>query len=229
MYVINQKPKRKISALPVAIMLLTIAVTLLVTFWYVFLRDNTSSSASFIKSDTTTQAQPENTKVITTEYFNITMPNTWENNGKKNPLATQIFYEFQDKKPKYDARYLYVFVDTFPANYPVNKVLAITNDGSKINSEQISSDCASFNGAPKYNPKNEQTATWSTVWEGISFTCDISRPLNQIGAASKASSYGQKVTGPSGQTHTYFFVYKDHNSRPNEKIFTDSIETFRAL
>ena len=87
MYVINQKPKRKISALPVAIMLLTIAVTLLVTFWYVFLRDNTSSSASFIKSDTTTQAQPENTKVITTEYFNITMPNTWENNGKKNPLG----------------------------------------------------------------------------------------------------------------------------------------------
>ena len=229
MYVINQKPKRKISALPVAIMLLTIAVTLLVTFWYVFLRDNTSSSASFIKSDTTTQAQPENTKVITTEYFNITMPNTWENNGKKNPLATQIFYEFQDKKPKYDARYLYIFVDTFPANYPVNKVLAITNDGSKINSEQISSDCASFNGAPKYNPKNDQNLVWTTSWDGIVFTCDIARPLNQIGAASKASSYGQKVTGPSGQTHTYFFVYKDHNSRPNEKIFTDSIETFRAL
>lgn len=229
MYVINQKPKRKISALPVAIMLLTIAVTLVVTFWYIFLRDNTSSSASFIKSETATQAKPENTKTITTEYFSITLPNTWENNGKKNPLSTQVFYELQDKKPKYDARYMYVFVDTFPSNYPVNKVLAITNDGTKLNADQISSDCSGFNGAPKYNPKNELTSTWTTNWEGISFTCDISRPLNQIGAASKASSYGQKMTGPNSGTHTYFFVYKDHNSRPQEKIFTDSIETFRAL
>jgi hypothetical protein len=229
LYIIYKKKKPKISGLPIAIVLLTLAVVMLGTFWYIFLKDNKTTTATFVKSGETKPVAVEETKTLATEYFTIKLPVTWENNGKKNPLATQVFYEFQDKKKNNDGRFLKIFVDVIPTDYPVDQVLTVYNDGRRLIPGQFSDDCASFNGAPKYNASNDANKTWLTSWQGIPFYCDIGNTWSQIGVVSKEGGYVQAMEGPKKEKHNFFFVYSDQNIRKKDKIFSDAINSFQPL
>ena len=229
MYIIYKKIKPKISNNAVAFVLILLALALIFGVWYIFFKNNQSTTATFVKSSDTQFVPKESKKVIRTEYFAITVPNTFENNGKKNPLANQVYYELQDKKKNDDARYIRIFVDVFPKDYAVDEVMTVYNDGKRLTPGQFSGDCSSFTGAPKYNPANDANKVWNTSWQGIPFVCDIGNVFVQIGTISKDSGYGQVMDGPSGQKHTYFFVYVDQNNRPNPQIFADAINSFQPL
>lgn len=228
MYVVNKKTKKKISAIPIAIIFLMVAFMLVGAFWYVFLRDNTSSSASFVKREVKENNFKVKTKTITTEYFKINLPLTWENNGRLNPFSNQVYYELQDKKPKADSKYLRIYVDVFPKDYPVNEVLMISNDGSRLISAELSGNCTTLPGAPKHQV-GTSIDSWDTNYKGIKFTCDIANPYSQVGAISEQLGYGQRMKGASGATHEYFFVYIDRSSRPDSTTFSDAINTFQSL
>lgn len=229
MYVLNEKTEKRIPYFSMFFTLVFLFIIVGGLIWYFIIRDSGSVTASFKKVEQKTISKTDNTKIVTTDYFSIRVPQTWESNGKKNPYFDQVFIELQDKKKNYDARWIRVFVDTFPQNYPINSVIAITNSDNKLSSGESSGDCSVFPGAPKYDPKTNPTGIWPTKWQGISFTCDIARPLNQTGAASVTTGYGQKLTSPSGKTHTYFLVYIDHTSRPDNSVFGDAINTFQPL
>lgn len=229
MYVVNKKTKKKISAIPIAIIFLMVAVMLVGAFWYVFLRDNSSSSASFVKRDVKDDNSFKvKTKTITTEYFKINLPLTWENNGRLNPFSNQVYYELQDKNPKSDSKYLRIYVDVYPKDYPVNEVLLISNDGARLISAESSGDCTTLPGAPKHQA-GTSIDSWATNYKGIKFTCDIANPYSQVGAISEELGYGQRMKGASGTTHEYFFVYIDRSSRPDSTIFSDAINSFQSL
>lgn len=229
MYVIYKKKKPKVSGLPVAIVLMTLAVIMVGSFWYIFLKDNKTTTATFVKSSETKPVSKEETKLITTEYFTIRMPITWENNGKKNPLVNQVYYELQDKKKNNDGRFLKVFVDVIPTDYPVDEVLSVYNDGRRLIPGQFSDDCSEFSGAPKYNPASDVNKTWLTSWQGIPFYCDIGNKGSQIGVVSKEGGYSQAMEGLKKEKHSFFFVYSDQNIRQNNKIMSDAINSFQPL
>ena len=229
MYIIYKKNKPKISNKAAAFLLLILAISLVIGAWYIFLKNNKSTTATFVKSSDTQFVPKDAKKTIKTEYFAISVPSTFENNGKKNPLATQVYYELQDKKKNDDARYLRIFVDVFPKDYAVDEVMMVYNDGKRLTPGQLSGDCSDFTGAPKYNPANDANKVWNTSWQGMPFVCDIGNVFVQTAAISKDGGYGQAMEGSSGQKHTFFFVYVDQNNRPNPQIFADAINSFQPL
>ena len=83
MYIIYKKNKPKISNNAVAFVLILLALALIFGVWYIFFKNNQSTTATFVKSSDTQFVPKESKKVIRTEYFAITVPNTFENNGKK--------------------------------------------------------------------------------------------------------------------------------------------------
>lgn len=233
MYIANQRQK-KINVwiyIKYIFIVFILFVVLALIIWYIFIRNNDSSSSNFSKVGVEVAEVKPETKVITNELFKMTFPTTWELNGKKNPYSNQVYYEYQNKLKNYDNRMLKVYVDVFPSDFPINKLLPISVINNKIIPNELSEDCHTFNGAPMaLNDGQVKASTWHAKWQGVSFICDMqSLQQNNVGTASLEEGYGVTIANKNGNKHKYFFVYIDHNVRPEYSIMKNAIESFEAL
>jgi hypothetical protein len=229
MYTVNKTRSRKKLLLEFIITIAVLFALLAVALWFFVFREKGESSASFSRTGGTVAVVAPATKDFTVDEFTISLPDGWELNGKKNPYYNQVFYEFQSKVKDYENRWLNVYVDVIPQDYAINKLLPISVINNKITPGTVSDDCKSFTGAPKPGSGQTTSQTWKATWEDVTFICNMTGQQNQVGTASAADGYNVPITGPLKGTHTYFFVYIDHNVRPDTSILSDAVKSFVAL
>jgi len=229
MYTVNKTRSRKKLLIEFIAVLLAIFIVAAFLVWFFIFRGGTQSSASFNKTGGTVAVVEAATIEFTVDEFKISLPEGWELLGKQNPYYNQLYYEFQSKVKDYDNRWLKVFVDVIPQDYALNKLLPITVEGNKLKPGIMSDDCKTFTGAPKPGSGQTSAQTWKATWENVTFICNMQSQQNHVGTASAADGYNVPVTGPAKGTHKYFFVYIDHNVRPDTSILTDAVKSFEAL
>jgi hypothetical protein len=228
MYRADRRQKKRGIIIKFIFLVIPFLLIIGVAIWFILFRTN-SSSSSFTKSGVEiAQVQPS-TKVIKTDLFSIQLPTTWELLGKKNPFTNQVYYEFQNKLKNYDNRWIRVYVDVFPKDYAIKKLLPISVIDNKIIPGQMSDDCTNFTGAPLTTAGRSSVQTWDAKWQNIAFTCDMASIDNNVGTASETEGYGVTLNSQNGVKHKYFFVYIDRNVRPEYTTFNEALKSFTTL
>lgn len=218
---INKKVKFVIVIFLLSVLAIAAALVYILFF-------SNSNSASFKNNDKPQKIikGPE-LKTFETNEFKITLPDSWDNNGTKNPFSNEYYYEFQDKNKVTNARYLRVYLNNFPPNYPITRALLVDNLGNKLKSLEVSGECRNLPGAPK---GTQSLQNWQAAWKDSSFTCDLVGQTNYIGTINRDSGYSLPLVGSSsGNRNNYFLVYIDNTPSPNERIFIDAINTFEVI
>ncbi|MEI6237029.1 MAG: hypothetical protein WCP03_00305 [Candidatus Saccharibacteria bacterium] len=229
MYTANKRQKKHKIFLRFIIFVVPILVILGILVWYVFFRDN-SNSASFSKAGAEVAIVKPVYKDFTNQFFKITLPNSWADLGRKNPYSDQVYYEFQNTQKGFDNRWLRVYVDIFPLDFALNRLMPITIANNKIIPDTVSEECTTFTGAPISGANRQQTVqTWSAKYNSIDFICDMANPRNYVGTASSTQGYATTLTNKDGSSiHKYFFVYIDHNIHPEYLTFSDALKSFET-
>lgn len=229
MYTSNKRQRKHRVFLKFILFVLPFIVLLGLLVWYVFFRP-TSSSSNFSKTGAEIAVVKPEVKDYNTDLFKVTLPSSWEMLGKKNPYSDQVYYEFHSTQKDYDNRWLKVYVDIFPKDFAINRLLPVTMVSEHIVPGVLSDECNTFTGAPLPGALNKPTTqTWAAKWQGVDFICDMANPQNVVGTASSEEGYGISLASKSGTKHKYFFVYIDHNVRPDYSVLTDAIKSFETL
>jgi hypothetical protein len=227
-YTANKRQKKHKIFLGFIFIIIPLIVLFTVLAWYVLFRDD-SNSASFTKSGVEVAVVKPEYKDFINQFFKISLPGTWADLGRKNPYSNQVYYEFQNTQKDFDNRWLRVYIDVFPLDFPINRLMPITIVNNKIIPDTVSDECSTFTGAP-ISGSNKQLAaqTWSARYKNINFTCDMANLRNYVGTASITQGYATTLVNKDGSTHKYFFVYIDHNIHPEFSIFSDTLKSFET-
>lgn len=223
MYRANQRYHKHSTMLRFVLIIVPLLVIIIFLVWWFLFRNTGTSSANFDKVGSITVNKP-NTKEFTTPYFKISLPTTWEDKGRKNPFSYEVYYLFQNGLKDYDNRWLRVYVDVFPKDIAINRLLPVTLTDGKISPGVLSDECTAFTDAPK---AGVMSAT--AKWQGVTFYCDFAKAQNLTGTASAEEGYGITMTGPSGTPHKYFFTYSDFNVRPDYQFLSEALKSFQPL
>jgi hypothetical protein len=227
MYTANHRIKKRRIFLKFVIFFVPILVVIGVAIWFVLLRDN-STSSNFSKAGAEIAYVVPATKDFTNQYFKITLPSTWADLGRKNPFSNQVYYEYQNLEKDYDNRWLRVYVDVYPTDFAITRLLAVKVVNNRlVANSNWSEECKSFTGAP-ITQSGQSGGNWIAKWEGVSFYCDMNTLLNYLGTGSVDEGYGVTLVNNNGTKHKYFFVYIDHNVRPDYNILKNAVSSFEV-
>jgi hypothetical protein len=226
MYTANKRQRRQIIFFRFVLYTIPFLIALAVLGCLIFLRGD-NSSASFVKSDSTVATVQPKTTDFTNEFFKIALPSTWVFLGRQNPFSNQVYYEYQNKQKDYDNRWLRVYVDVFPSDYAVTRLLPLTVSDNRLIPGNLSDDCNTFTGAPIANSSQSVSVNWAAKWQNINFTCDMSNQQT-VGTASLDEGYGVTIVSQKGVAHKYFFVYIDHNIHPDYSLISNAVKSFQA-
>ena len=197
--------------------------------WFVFFRNSDNQSTNFARAGSEVASVQASEQEFKNELFKFNLPAGWEAQGMKNPVSDEKYYSFQNMVKGYDNRWLRVYVDVFPANFPINKLMPVSVVDNRVVPGILSDDCTSFTGAPLDKNAKQTAAQWTAKWQGIAFTCDMAKPQNLVGTANADEGMGTTLASLNGTKHKYLFVYIDHNVAPDYKIFTDALKSFQTL
>lgn len=229
MYTANKKRRNYKLFWKFTLFVLVILALVTGIVWFTFFRNSDEQSTNFAKAGSEIASVQVSTKEFTNELFKLKLPNGWEAQGLKNPVSDEKYYSFQNMVKGYDNRWLRVYVDVIPANYPINKLMPISIVNNRVVPGILSDDCKTFTGAPLDKTVLQTTAVWTAKWQGISFVCDMTKPQNLIGTASAEEGAANTILSSDGTSkHKYFFVYIDHNVAPDYKIFTEALKSFET-
>lgn len=232
MYTANKRQRKYRTFLKFTLLISPFLLGILGLIWFVFLRNNDSISSNFNKQGAQVAVVKPATKDFSNEMFKITLRSNWEAHGKQNPFSNQIYYEFQEsiKEKEGGSRWLRVYVDTFPKDFALNRLLPISVVDNRIIPGIISDDCTTFTGSPLSTLGAKAGAdTWAAKWQGVDFVCSMTNAQNYTGTASAEEGIGTTFINSDNVKHKYFFVFIDHNVRPDYTIFSDSLKTFQTL
>lgn len=228
MYTVNTTKNKRKKLILYILTIVVIIVCSIFAVWYFVLRQDELSSASFNKTGGTVSVVAPKTANFTTDEFTLTLPEGWVLDGKLNPTANEVYYYFRSTVKDYDNRFLKIYVDVYPTEYGLDKLLPITPNGNQIVPGYVSEGCSSFSGAPVAGTEQKNVQTWTANYQGIEFTCNMKGYQNQTGTGNAEFGYGVPITGSKG-THKYFFVYTDLNIRPDNSLLSDAVKSFKAL
>jgi hypothetical protein len=228
MYSADKRQKRRGIFIKFIILMIPFFAVLALITWLVFYRD-TSNSASFQKTGAEVAEVKLATKDFTNTYFKITLPTSWADNGRQNPYSNQVYYEFQNTLKNYNNRWIRIYVDVFPGDFAINRLMPVSVVNNRIVPGTLSDDCTTFTGAPLSESGRSTAVTWEARWQNIKFICNVAAPANFTGTASLQEGYGITLTSKNGSSHKYFFVYIDHNAHPEYTTFSDALKSFETL
>jgi hypothetical protein len=170
---------------------------------------------------TVTAGRPE-TKTLDTKGFKIDLPTDWEQVARTE--APYNLVRFQSKDPKNNIRYLEVYQDTIPPDFPVNRVLALEPYENKVTVPgSVSENCKDF------TPGKPAPGFQGVVakWQNIEFVCDVTNfERSVIGTSSKGGINSVSVKSPSGEMHKFLFVYTDNAITPNFSLLYNALNSF---
>lgn len=162
---------------------------------------------------------------VNEKFFTFALPDTWK--AVNVPKTQYNLYSWQGTSQADTPRRIDVYVDVLPAALPVNRLLPLEGTGNRlVVLNTVSDNCASFTGTSMQGSRPE---TVLAKWSGVNFSCDLTNyTRNVVGTGSADGLNRVDLTGSSGN-HQYFFVFTDNSSSPDYPIFTDALQSFRAL
>lgn len=164
------------------------------------------------------------------KYFSISLPRDWQL-YKTDEEALRSVYYFKSTKKNNDGRNLIVYVDSDTSSYAVNKVLPVSANNNLLSVGQISDTCSNFVGTGNnVNAQADQKLPDTVAkWQNISFLCDLSHAnRNAVGTSSIDGINRVIVQGSSGEKHSYFFLYTDHNNVADYTLLVSALKSFQA-
>jgi len=167
---------------------------------------------------------------INEPLFSMQLPIDWVETGSQD-TATMHSITWQSTAKNATNRYLTLYIDTIPTTLPVNRELPLTVSGNGLASGELSDNCSDFTSGGTQNVgQAEALPPTPSTWLSVNFICNIPDVvMNQVGTGAVGSPINTvKVTGASGGTHSYFFLYTDLNIDPDYTILTNAIQSFRA-
>lgn len=170
-----------------------------------------------------------NLKTIDEPFFTLELPADWREIGRnQSSLYTSISWQAGTKGQ--DNRYLTLYIDRLPLDYPLNRLLPVRAQGNELSFGDLSDNCSSFTaGGTTDANKAAGLPPTKSKWQKVDFMCNLPRFTdNEVGTGTPEAMNSVSVTGPVKGTHKYFFVYTDRNFQPNYNIFYDVIRSFRA-
>ena len=168
-------------------------------------------------------------KSIDEPTFTLQLPADWKETARvNNELEHSITW--QATKPKEDNRFITIYVDKIPKTKSFNRLLPLEAVGNGLRHGTVSDNCAAYTAKGSFDAKQAITAKDTPAkWEEVTFLCDLPKVFdNVVGTSSLEGINTLHVTGQMAGTHDYFFLYTDHNVRPNYEIFTQLLESFKA-
>lgn len=228
MYRSNQRYHKHATMLRLTLIIIAVLGLSLFVIWWFFVRGNEMTSANFEKVGTITVNRPD-TKEFTTPFYKISLPTTWEDKGRKNPFSYEVYYMYQNGLKDYENRVFKVYVDVFPRDLPLNRLLPVTLADGKLSPGVLSDDCTGFTDAPTVGANGQKGTTAIAKWQGVNFTCNFAAAQNLTGTASAEEGYAITMTGPTSGTHKYFFTYSDFNVRPDYQFMSEALKSFQPL
>ncbi len=216
------------------IAIVTIVAGALFSFYWFVIRQEKSVAITGNNSPLNSRVEvAENFTVINEPTFSMSLPGTWKETERNNDSRYRtIKWDYQAKGGI--GRWIRLYIDTIPSDYPIVYVVPVSSDGEKIIAEPASDHCSQFTaGAAKPTETNSPPAGASdkmpTSWQGVKFICDGAHPLYQrVGTSSKEAVNSVTVTGPTTGKHKYFFVYDDAYYNPDYSLFLTILDSFRA-
>lgn len=156
-------------------------------------------------------------KLFEEANFSLRLPDDWK-------LATHDthpydYYKFQATEKGADNRWLELYIDAFPTNVSVNRLLPVRiEDGKAVLAGGVSDNCAKFTDGPAVS------GAAPSKWAEVNFSCDMARTSqNRVGVGALEQGQQIKLGG-----RTYLIIYTDHNISPNYQIIEDMVESFTA-
>jgi len=162
---------------------------------------------------------------INKPLFTFALLNSWK--AVDLPKMQYNLYSWRGTTKDDTSRSIDVYVDALPAALPVNRLLPLQSNGDRLTIlNTVSDNCASFTGTATQASRPD---TLPAKWSGVNFSCDLANYMrNVVGTGSADGVNIVNLTGSSGK-HQFFFVYTDNSSNPDYSIFTDALQSFRAL
>lgn len=217
-----------------AIVIIVVVVLLIAPIVYFVYRDIVSNSSSVVDGQTKVVGQVvggDDTGGFKVDepLFSMTLPSDWKQTGRFTSTTEQSI-TWQAGKKNEDNRWLKLYIDTIPADIAVNRMLPVTVNGDSLTTGDVSDSCATFTGGGTLDAQKATLLRPAPAkWQGVDFICNLPSVVeNQVGVAAVGGVNKIVIEGPTKGTHTYFFVYTDHNIQPNYTILSDAVESFRA-
>lgn len=182
---------------------------------------NTSLNQAAPVIKTVTAGQPA-TKLFDSVGFTIDLPADWQQVARTE--APYNLVRFQSKDPNNNNRFLEVYQDTIPPDFPVNRVLALEPYENKVTVPgSVSENCKQF------TPGKPAPGFQGVVakWQNIEFVCDVTNfERSVVGTSSKGGINSVTVTNPAGEEHKFLFVYTDNAITPNFSLLYNALNSF---
>lgn len=224
--VAKRRPRKALIVLVLSILVLGAVGS----FVYLDVRNSVSTEVAG-ESRVVSQVLSENSQVkeVKEPFFTMELPEDWKETGRnQNSLYNSISWQATEKGK--DNRYLTLYYDRIPADYPVNRLLPVRAQGNTIAYGDLSDKCETFTGTTKKGTGNAVSAIpVLSKWRDVPFMCNIPRfNDNEVGTGTPEAMNSVTVTGPTQGTHKYFFVYADRNFQPDYNILYNALESFQA-
>lgn len=161
--------------------------------------------------------------------FTLELPADWK---ETNRIDGEYEYSitWQATKAKADNRFMTIYIDKIPLKKSFNRLLPLAAVGSSLRHGSVSDNCAGYTEGGSQDANSALKAKDTLAkWEEVTFMCDLPKVFdNVVGTSSLEGVNIVSVTGKDAGKHKYFFLYTDHNTRPDYEIFTIIIESFKA-
>ncbi len=199
-------------------------------FWWLV---HDANSSNQIRQSTTTpivskvEDDTVAKKLFDEPEFYMKLPEDWELTERHNSKNGLRYLQWQQQSGSKD-RWLRLYIDSLPGENWVNRLLPIIIKGDRFIPAQISDNCTTFT-VPNNVAGQPKIEEMPSKWQNVPFICDLGRDKrNVIGTGAVEVGNAVPITGQSGNTHTYYFVYTDQNTREDTTIFTNALKTFVA-
>jgi hypothetical protein len=161
---------------------------------------------------------------INDPLFSFDLTKEWKEVERKNtPIERSIMWAPRQNKTAI-GHSLKLFVDVIPKDFAINKLLPLDAADNRLSYRQISENCKNY--TPE---KKDNNLPQPSKWQGVEFMCDLpSFAQNKVGTGSPGAMNTTTVQGETQGKHTYFFVYTDHNDKPDYQILYTALKTFQA-
>ncbi len=223
MYILHHR--RKPSHTVTAVLVLAVIVGAAALFAKSYLSDDTTIGPTPAAVVSTVKDNKTAVKHITDPLFKFDLPDDWEPvQLADQPTGSRSWHNTKLNK---GVRIITLFMDSVPANYAINRAVAIQPETNRMTvSGDVSDNCINFTGSDK-TAQASATGKAPAKWQGVDFICDTGNYVrNVVGTGSAGSINATKLVGSTAGAHSVFFTYTDNSSSPNFSIFTDMLQTF---
>lgn len=169
----------------------------------------------------------DDTITINEPLFTMELPTDWK---QTNRVQTKVanYYEWRSTKQGAADRMLRLHIDTMPKSYKVVRLQPLHVDGRGFRLGNLSNDCVHFAKDTDAVHRTQGNAPVEAKWENITFMCDQIKNNQTIGTGTETGGIAAEVSSSTGKQHRYFFFWQDHNIRPDDRMFRNILDSFKA-